>query len=101
MRVESVILRPGDVDVIQELFAATPRGTLQVPVTERADEQFRLIQPRGVDRRKAGPPPTAAVRPVRCRIGRRVARVAILDQERPAQATMAAAKSSQRPDVPL
>src|SRR5947209_15590891 len=54
-----------------------------------------------MDRRKAGPPPTTASRPVRCRIGRRVARVAILDQERPAQATMPTAKSSQGPDVSL
>jgi len=87
--------------VIKEFFPAAPRGSLQVPVSEGVDQQFRLVQPRGMDRRKAGPPPTTASRPVRCRSGRRVARVAILDQERPAQATMPTAKSSQGPDVAL
>src|SRR5208337_642331 len=97
--IEAVILRPGDVDMIQKLLSAPPRGTFQVTMAERADEQFRLIQPRGMGRRKTGVPPTATVRQVRRRLGRCVARVAILDQERPAQATVAAAKGSQFTDV--
>src|SRR5580700_11061952 len=99
--IEAVILRPRGSDVIQELFPATPRGAFQVSMAEGADEQFRLVQPRGVDRCKAGPPPTSAIGPVGCRIGRRVARVAVLDQKGPAQTTMPAVKSAQGPNVPL
>src|SRR5438132_9042863 len=50
---------------------------------------------------KAGPPPTLAIRPVcRC-VGRCVARIAILDQECAAQATVSAAKGAQFSDVAL
>src|SRR6202035_3285125 len=99
MSIEAIVLRPGRVDVIQELFPATTRGTFQVTMAKRADEQFRLVQPRGMGRREAGTPPTSAVRPVRRRSGRGVARVAILDQEHPTQAAVPTAKRSQFSDV--
>src|SRR5271167_2487290 len=77
--IEAIVLGPGGIDVIQELLPATPRSAFQVTMAEGADEQFRLIQPRRVGRRKAGTPPPSAVRPVRCGGSRCVARVAILD----------------------
>src|SRR4051794_5166825 len=93
--IELVVLWPGGVDVIQKLGAASPRRSLQVALAERADEQLRLVQPRSVGRRKAGPPPTLATRPVCLGSAGRVARIAILDQKHPAQAVVPTTKRFQ------
>jgi hypothetical protein len=101
MSIEAVILWPRGVDVLQELFSAPPRGAFQVTMAEGPDEQFRLVQPRGIGRRKARTPSISAARPVRRRRGCGVARVAILDQEHPAQAAVSAAKGPQFSNVAL
>src|SRR5512132_1087587 len=45
-----VVLPPARVEVLDELLAALPLATLQVPLTERAEEQLSLIEPGGVRR---------------------------------------------------
>src|SRR5258708_36140120 len=79
--VEAVVLRPGGIDMIQELLSAAPRRAFQVTMAEGTDQQFRLVKPGCMGRRKAGTPPTSAVRPICRRSGCRVAGIAILDQE--------------------
>src|SRR5438445_130159 len=79
--IEPVVLRPGGVDVAQELVPTMPRATLQIPLAEGADEQLRLVQPRGMDWRKAGTPPLPVARPIVCRSAGRMARIAVLDQK--------------------
>src|SRR5258708_5227025 len=80
MGVASVVLRPGSQHMLSELLPADPRSPLQVVVAERPHQQLRLVQPRGMGRREAGPPPIPATRPIRRRVARRVAGVAVLDQ---------------------
>src|SRR5260370_19660025 len=92
MRVPLIILRPGDFQVLQKLLPTTPGITLQLAPAECPDEHFRLIQPRGVDRGKTGPPPAAMVREVLVRRGSGVTGIAILNPEAPCQKAMAAAK---------
>src|ERR1700676_5497657 len=86
--------------MLDELFTAIPRTTLEVVVTERFDQRLRLVQPRGMRRREAGPPPVAT-RPVFRRIPCRVAGVVVLDQEYSLQPPVPATKRFQFPDVVL
>src|ERR1700682_2665001 len=81
MGIEVVILRPRGYHMLNQLLPTAPGVPLQVAMAERSDHQSRLVQPRGVARREAGPPPAPATRPVGRRVPRRVARVAILNQE--------------------
>src|SRR5919201_5674667 len=99
MRVEPVVLRPGGQHMRDELLSTAPRGPLQVVVLERPDQQLRLVQPRGVRRREAGPPPTPAARPVRRRLARRVRGVPVPDQENYPQPPIPAAEAPQPPDM--
>ncbi len=64
-----------------ELLLRLPRGTFQVIVLERMNEDFRLIQPRRVGGRVTRLPPAVASGKVCLRRRRYVARPAILDQE--------------------
>src|SRR5271157_3275264 len=50
MGVQPIVLRPGLPHVIDELGSTVPRSSLQVVVTECADQQLRFVEPRGVDR---------------------------------------------------
>src|SRR5262245_4661928 len=97
--VEAVVLRGAGQHLLDELFPTAPGASLQVAIPERPDQQLRLVQPRGVGRREAGTPPAPARRPVRFRVPRRVAGVAILDQEYPLQVPMPTAESPQLPNV--
>ncbi len=81
-------------------FTAIPRTALEVVVSERFDQRLRLVQPRGMRRREAGPPPVAT-RPVFRRIACRVTGVVVLDQEYPLQPSVPATKRFQFPDVVL
>src|SRR6266446_1807410 len=87
--------------MLDQLFTALPRTPLQIAMPKGSDQQFPLVQPRRMGRREAGTPPTATTRPVRCRFPRRVAGVAVLNQEQPLQSAMPATKSRQGADVVL
>src|SRR5208337_2082079 len=92
MRIQAIVLRPGDVEVFHKLLPATPGITLQVTAAECPDEHFRLVQPRGVNRGKAGPPPAAMLGEVLVRRSRRVTGITVLNQEGSRKRTMAAAE---------
>src|SRR5262249_26320799 len=96
MRVPAIVLRPGVLHMLEKLLLATPGSTLQIAPAESPNEQFRLIQPRGMDGRKAGSPPV----PMRCevllrRCGR-VTGIAVLNQEAARQMAMARRRKSSR-----
>src|SRR5258708_4586530 len=88
MSVEAVILRPGGDHLLDQLLPSAPGVSLQVAMPECSDQQFRLVQPRSVGWREAGPPPTPALRPVDRRVSRRVAGIPVLNQEHPFQSPM-------------
>ena len=52
-----VVLRPGSQHMGLELLLALPGCPFQVIVLERVDEDFRLVQPRGVGGRMPRSPP--------------------------------------------
>ena len=62
MGVQPIVLRPGLPNVIDEFGPTVPRSSFQVVVTEGADQQLRLLEPRGVDRGEATPPPAGVSR---------------------------------------
>src|SRR6266566_4733900 len=64
-----------------ELLFGLPRGPLQGIVLERVDEDFRLVQPRGVGRRIARLPPPVTLGEVPLGCPCDVACATILDQE--------------------
>jgi hypothetical protein len=76
-----------------------PRPSLQVAILESIEQQLRLVEPRGVDRGKAIPPPAIASRQIVPRLGTRVARVVIVDQVDSTQMTVPMPESSQHSDV--
>ena len=80
MGVQPIVLRPGLPHVIDELGSTVPRSSLQVVVTECADQQLRFVEPRGVDRGEATSPPAGASRQVVPRLCGRMGRVVIVDQ---------------------
>src|SRR5262249_11527472 len=57
MGIEAVILGPGSPHIFDEFGPTAPRPPLQVVVTEGAEQQLRLVEPRGVHRGKPTPPP--------------------------------------------
>src|SRR5271165_105939 len=61
MGVQPIVLRPGLPHVIDELGSTVPRSSLQVVVTECADQQLRFVEPRGVDRGEATSPPAGGL----------------------------------------
>lgn len=100
MGIQPIILRPGSSHVIDELGSTPPRAPLEVVVTEGAEQQLRLIEPRGVDRREAIPPPAGATRQVVAGLGGRMGRVVIVDQVDASQVTMPRSERTQFLDVP-
>src|SRR5208337_4566236 len=88
MGIELVVLRRGGQHMRDELLPTAPRRSLQVMVLERSDQQLCLVQPGGVGRREAGPPPAPATLLVFPRLPGRMARVAVLDQEHPLEPPM-------------
>src|SRR3954451_8288522 len=101
MGVQPIILRPRLSHVLDEFRPAVPRPPLQVVVTEGAEQQLRLVQPRGPNRGKATPPPTAAARQIVPRLGGRVGRVVIMNQVDSSQVTMPMTERPQLPHVAL
>src|SRR5512135_888071 len=99
MGVEPVVLSRGGQHMRDELLPAGPGRPPQVTVPEGTDQQLCLVQPGGVRRCKAGPPPTPATRPVFPHLPGRVARVTVLDQEHPLEPPMPAAEGPQLPDI--
>ncbi len=81
MGVTMVVFRPRRQDVCLEFLLILPGRPLQVIVLERMNEDFCLVQPRGIGRRKARLPPALAASEVPPRVTRYVTRPAVLDQE--------------------
>ena len=101
MGVQPIVLRPGLPHVIDELGSTVPRSSLQVVVTECADQQLRFVEPRGVDRGEATSPPAGASRQVLARLHGRMGRGVIVDQVDAAQVPMPMSERTQLPDVAL
>ena len=101
MGVHPIILGPGLPHVINELGPTAPRSPLEVVVTECAEQQLRLIEPRGMDRSEATPPPARTARQVVLRLGSCMGRVVIVDQVDTAQVTMPLSERPQLPDVAI
>jgi len=101
MGVQPIVLRPGLPNVIDESGPTVPRSSFQVVVTEGADQQLRLVEPRGVDRGEATPPPAGVSRQVVPRLRGRMGRVVIVDQIDSAQVTMPMSECPQLPDIVL
>ena len=101
MGVQPIVLRPGLPHVIDKLGSTVPRSSLQVVVTECADQQLRFVEPRGVDRGEATSPPAGASRQVVPRLCGRMGRVVIVDQIDSAQVTMPMSECPQLLDVVL
>src|SRR5436190_24106792 len=90
-----VVFGPGGQHMGLELFLALPRGPFQVIVLERMNEDFCLVQPRGVGWRiPRFPPATTFGEIAPCAAGY-VARPAVLDQKDAAQLLVLAAKQFQ------
>src|SRR5919201_2632266 len=87
--------------MVHQPLSAGPRAPLQVALPERPYQQLCLVEPRGVGRREPGPPPAAAPRAIPLGVPRRVAWVAVLDQEYPLESSVPPAKRFQLPDVVL
>jgi len=99
MGVQPIVLRPSLPQIINEFVSTTPRSALEVVVTEGAKQQLCFIEPRGVDRGEATPPPAGASRQVLARLHERMGRVVIVDQVDAAQVPMS--ERTQLPDVAL
>src|SRR5438094_10048033 len=87
-----VVLWPTGQHILDELLPAAPGASLQIVTPERPHQQLRLVQPRRMGRREAGTPPPRAPRPVLLRVPRRVAGVAILNEEHALQVPAPAAE---------
>jgi hypothetical protein len=61
MGIQLIVLWPSGVDMVDQFLTAVPGAALQVTVTEDIIKQFRLIEPGGMHRGKARPPPRVAV----------------------------------------
>lgn len=75
-----VVLGPRCFDMIDQRLTTGPGAAFQVMVAERVIEQFGLIEPGGMDRREAHPPP-GVVFEVGTGGGGGMTGIAILDQE--------------------
>lgn len=99
VRIAAVVFGPGSIDMLHELFLAPPGITFHIPPFEGPDEHFRLVQPRGMNRSKAGTPPIAMVDEVLFRCSGCMSGVAVLNQIDSLEITMTAAEILQRLDV--
>src|SRR2546428_335610 len=80
-----VVLGPGSQYMRLELLLALPGRPFQIIVFERMDEDFRLVQPRRIGGRIAGPPPAPASGEITACAACDVTGAAVLDQEDTAQ----------------
>ena len=71
-----------------KLLATDPRPTPQEVVVERVVEQLGLIEPRGMRRGRAGPPPSSATLERGSRRRGHMAGAAIVDQEHASEPAM-------------
>src|SRR5271165_3164747 len=85
MGIAMVVFGPGSQHMGLELLLAPPRRPFQVIVLEGVDEDFRLVQPRGIGRRIPRPPPTTTVGEIALGAGSNVTGATVLDQEGAAQ----------------
>src|SRR6266545_2918247 len=79
-----VVFGPGSQHMSLELFLALPRRPFPVIMLERMDEDFCLVQPRGVGGRIPRFPPAITFGEIASRAGGSVTGPAVLDQEDPA-----------------
>ena len=98
MGIEAIVLGPRRFDVVDQRLATRPRAAFQVAVAERVIEQLGLIEPRGVNRGEARPPPRVVFE-VSAGSRRRMTGIPILNQEDTVQVTMVVVKALQRVDV--
>jgi len=98
MGIELVVFWPSRFDMVDQCLATWPGATFQVMVAESVIEQFGLIEPGGMDRREAWPPP-GVVFDVLTGGGGGMTGIAILDQEDAAEMSMALMKPLQSLDV--
>ena len=99
MGIQPIVLRPGLPHVIDEFGSTSPRSPLEVVVTEGVEQQLRFIEPRGVDRGEATPPPAGASHQVVAGLRGRMGRVVIVDQVDAPQVTMPRSERTQLLDV--
>ena len=99
MGIQPIVLRPGLPHVIDEFGSTAPRSPLEVVVTEGVEQQLRFIEPRGVDRGEATPPPAGASHQVVAGLRGRMGRVVIVDQVDAPQVTMPRSERTQLLDV--
>src|SRR3954454_14942632 len=85
MGIAMVVFGPGSQHVGLELSPVLPGRPFQVIVLEGVDEDFRLVQPRGIGRRIPGSPPTTTVGEIASCAGRYVTGATVLDREDAAQ----------------
>ena len=84
-----------------KLLATDPRPTPQKVVVERVVEQLGLIEPRGMRRGRAGPPPSSASLEIGSRRRSTMAGAAIVDQEHASEPAMPLPEPPQLLDVVL
>src|SRR6266478_4751510 len=77
MGIQPVVLGFRITYVVHELLATAPRITLQVVKSKGAVQQFRLIEPRGMNRSETRSPPIVTLTEKRPGRSRRVAGVAV------------------------
>ena len=95
MGIELIVLWPSGVDVVDQFLAAVPRAALQVTVTEGVVKQFCLIEPGGMHRGEAGPPPRVAIEVVGGSSGGMTG-VTVLNQKHATQVAVMRTKLLQR-----
>jgi hypothetical protein len=100
MGIQLIVLWPSGVDVVDQFLAAVPRAALQVTVTEGVIKQFRLIEPGGMHRGEAGPPPRVAIEVVGGSSGGMTG-VTVLNQKHTTQVAVMRPKLLQRLEVML
>jgi hypothetical protein len=99
--IKPVVFRPSVLYLGDELRTAGPRAPLQVAMCESVQQQFRLVQPRGMHRREATSPPAIAVVEVLLCRPSSVGRVVVVDQVDSAQVAMTPTEARQPVDVVL
>src|SRR5688572_5563212 len=78
--IELVVLWHRGQGMPDQLLPSHPGATPEVAAPERTDQHLRLVQPRRMGRREAGPPPAPAPAQVSLRRPCRVAWVSVLNQ---------------------
>src|SRR5581483_12343358 len=81
MGIAVVVFRPGSQYMGLELFLALPGRSFKIIVLERMNQDFCLVQPRGVGRRIPRFPPASTFGEIASGAAGCVARPTVLDQE--------------------